>query len=128
VFQPSGDANLTYEPIDPQIGRQLWAQHLESYVAIVLEVTRLVDERHTASAALLDDVVAALEGRVETLLDIGHRAPCGGDTLEYEEPQCRRQCAGGWCGVRSLGQGPSLTHSKAKGPRIARALALYRSV
>ena len=57
MLQIRSRLDLAQEPLGADDGRQLGAQHLDGDVAIVLEVVRQVDRRHTARAELALDAI-----------------------------------------------------------------------
>ena len=52
VVQVRGDPNLAEEPLDAQQGGEVWSQHLQRDVAVVLQVARDIDRGHPADASL----------------------------------------------------------------------------
>ena len=58
MHQPRGEANLPVEPIRPGGNAKLRPQDLQGDITVALEVTREVDDRHTAGAQLTLDPVA----------------------------------------------------------------------
>src|SRR3954470_1491960 len=71
MLEPGGEADLAEEPLGPERGGQLGAQHLEGDLPVVLTVESEVDGRHAALAQLALDAVALVE-RLVQLAGGGH--------------------------------------------------------
>lgn len=87
-MQTSRYPDLPEKSIGTQCGRQVWIEHLERHLAIVLEVAREIHDRHAAMANLAVDGIPVLENRSEVVLELGQTAFRKGCTLQY-----RRWCS-----------------------------------
>jgi hypothetical protein len=67
-----GDLDLAREPLGPQGGRQLGAEHLERHLALVLHVVRQVHRRHPARSKLALDGVTIGQCGLQAIRPIVH--------------------------------------------------------
>src|SRR5437763_324119 len=72
MIEPRCDLDLTQEALGTEHRRQLGAQHFDGDGAVVLDVVREVDGRHSAAAQLAPDSVATRERRLEARIGTGH--------------------------------------------------------
>src|SRR5439155_3511937 len=78
VLELGRGLDLPREPIAPERGGQLGAQHLDRDLAMVLDVEGKIDGRHPARAKLALYAVAAGQRLRHTLESVGHaRLTCG---------------------------------------------------
>ena len=74
VIQAGGQADLALEAFRSERRRQLGVEQLERYRAIVAQVAREVDGRHSAAPKLALDEVSIGQRRFKAIQDIGHEA------------------------------------------------------
>src|SRR5881628_3047949 len=73
MLQLCGDVDLATEPLGPQRGCELRAQHLDGYLAVMPQVLGEVHGGHPARAELALDRVAPGEGLLDTIEAIRYR-------------------------------------------------------
>ena len=107
MVEPGGDLDLGQEPLDPEHGAELGAEHLERHLPVVLEVGGEVDRRHAAGAELALDPVPLLQRGGEATV-VAH-AGLGGGSRGDRRPKPGRMSTGRWNMAAAGGEGQRAT-------------------
>src|SRR6059036_2544586 len=93
MLQLCGDVDLATEPLDPQRGCELRAQHLDGYLAVMPQVLGEVHGGHPARAELALDRVSPGEGLLETIEAIRyqHLSPSAGAARRTADSRAGRR-------------------------------------
>ena len=78
MLQPSGGADLAQEPLSTECGTEIWMQHLDGDVAVVLEVVCEVHGGHATRAEFALEAIAVRECAgepFERVIATGHGYP-----------------------------------------------------
>ena len=93
--EPGGELDLTQEPLGADLRGDLRAQRLHRDVAVVLDVVREEDDRHSPLSQLALDLVSAVETVGQAFLECTHAVNITRETLGCEfgvlvSLECRR--------------------------------------
>ena len=71
MVQVGGGRDLAQKALGPESVDQLGTEHLDGYLAIMLEVMREIDRRHAACTKLAVEAVAIGQRALKSGLDVG---------------------------------------------------------
>jgi len=78
MLEPGGKLDLPEKPLSAKRCGQFRVKNLEGHRSVVANVPRKIDRSHAPAAELPLDRVARLEIRLQSLADVGHKAPALG--------------------------------------------------
>ena len=92
--QLGGDLDFPHEPLGSETGSQFGKEHLDGDRAVMLQVTRQVHRRHSATTQLALDLVAGGQGSLQAFEIHRHGDPGQLEMLSQSSPGLPRLSVG----------------------------------